>query len=308
MSKWLAAARSEISCVPGSARALARFGRRLVRQPEDVPGPRRQRRIARRTAVLCIVLSALALGGCATGPPATSDRPFVFQKDTFAFANELVWEYRIDPVVGKTPHQARQPPPTYTHHCFVMARTVRQFFEYARFDPEQPVVDDAAYRTLIRRVVSRNPRRSMDRDERIVIPGYADLYDFSRAHEAQIKAECGGAWQSYCQRGHWRMVMPMGPAHQQRIARQLLGSLERNRPAVVHLVRFPSLAINHALVLFEACATERQIHFRAYDPNTPRAPVALTYDRVQRAFEFPRTAYFAGGPVKVYEIFHAWNY
>ena len=69
---------------------------------------------------------------------------FLFERDTFTFANELVWLYRFDPVTGKASPCRREPPPTYALHCFVLARATRQFFYHARFDPAAPPLADAA--------------------------------------------------------------------------------------------------------------------------------------------------------------------
>ncbi|PYI79727.1 MAG: hypothetical protein DME26_22915 [Verrucomicrobia bacterium] len=142
----------------------------------------------------------------------------------------------------------------------------------------------------------------------MVIPGFTDLNAFSLAQEQLLKDECGGAWQSYFQRGNWRMIVPFSRTHQARMAEQLVNSLKRNRPSVVHLARFPSLSINHAVVLFAATETGCEIHFAIYDPNDPEKPATLTYDRTARTFYFPANFYFAGGRVDVYEIYHAVNY
>jgi len=256
--------------------------------------------------LLCL---ALVLSGCATSPPslARNERPFNFQKDTFAYANELVWEYHFDQQ-GRWTSRPRRPKPDYTHHCFVVARSARQFFEHARFDPTQPVADSATYRRLVRQVISISPRRVLPDSQKIVIPGYADLRAFSQAWEGLLKAECGGAWQSYFQRGHWRMIMPLSRHHQEKMARQLAADLKADRPPVVHLVRFPQLTINHAVVLFDAAEDEKEIRFSVYDPNKPEKPALLTYDRASRTFNFPANDYFPGGRVDVYEIYRGCLY
>jgi hypothetical protein len=260
--------------------------------------------IGNSLGLICLLLGLL-LCGCATTGPAFR-RPFVFKQDTFAFANELVWEYRFDPATAQTLHTRRKPPPAYTHHCFVIARSARQFFQHARFDPGLAKADEATYRNLIERVVSTSPRRNLK--DKIVIPGYANLYAFSQAQERLLKAGCGGAWQSYFQRGHWRMIFPLTRRHQEKMAEQLTASLKGNRPPVVHLVRFPSLSINHAVVLFGLAENDREIQFAVYDPNRPEQPAQLIYDRSVRRFTFPANNYFAGGRVDVYEIYRAWNY
>src|SRR5690349_6757877 len=79
-------------------------------------------------------------------------RTFRFDRDTFAFAHGLVWQYRFDPVTGAMTTFRTEPPPTYYHRCFVMVRSARQFFYHARFEPNQPVADDETYRRLIRQI------------------------------------------------------------------------------------------------------------------------------------------------------------
>jgi hypothetical protein len=104
------------------------------------------------------------------------------------------------------------------------------------------------------------------------------------------------------------MIFPLSRHHQEKMARQLVESLRQNRPPLVHLVRFPQLAINHAVLVCAAKESGQEIQFTAYDPNYPSAPVELVYGRGTRRFKFPRNSYFQGGRVDVYEIYHAWNY
>ncbi len=263
-----------------------------------------------------LLLLASFVWGCATSrfeTAAGADRRFQIQQDGFAFANELMWDYHFDPTTDKVSHHRPEIPPTYTHHCFVVARSARQFFEHARFDPDLPVAETATYRRLIRRVVSISPRRILPEEERAIIPGYSNLFTFSQAREQLLKAECGSAAQSYFQRGHWRMIFPLSRHHQEQMARQLMArqlveSLRQNRPPLVHLVRFPQLAINHAVLVYAAKESGPEIQFTTYDPNYPSEPIPLVYDCGMRRFKFPRNSYFKGGRVDVYEIYHAWNY
>ncbi|HET7624362.1 MAG TPA: hypothetical protein VFM25_03780 [Verrucomicrobiae bacterium] len=251
-------------------------------------------------------MAALLFSGCVSRPFIGS-RPFDFQKDTFAFANELVWEYHFDEN-GKWVHQRREPEPDYTHHCFVVARSARQFFQNAKFDPSLPMADDATYRKLIRKVVSVDPARALPDEKKIIIPGYADLREFSEARENDLKAECGGAWESYFQRGHWRMIFPFSRAHQAATAKRLVADLEQNRPPVVHVVRFPQLTINHAILLFDAEETPTNIVFSVYDPNKPDSPKSLVFDRASRTFTFAGNDYWPGGRLDVYEVYRSWDY
>ena len=208
---------------------------------------------------------------------------------------------------GRWVSHKRDPKPNYWLHCFVVVRSARQFFENARFEPGQPVADEDTYRRLIRKVVSVSPRHRLPDAERIVIPGYANLRAFSQAHEASLKKECGGAWQSYVARGNWRMIFPLTRNEQDQMASQFLTHLE-SHPVLAHVVRFPSLSINHSVLIYDSTNTPTGIQFVIYDPNRPAAPAALNYDRASRTFTFPANAYFPGGRVDVYEVCHKWDY
>jgi hypothetical protein len=237
-----------------------------------------------------------------------AERRFQFERDTFAFANELIWEYRFDPATGTVTTLRNYPPPNYAHRCFVLVRSARQFFYHAAFEPSRPRADAQTYRKLMRKVVSRSPRKPSPIAEKVVIPGYDCLRSFSEAQAALLKAECGGAWQSYALRSHWRMVFPISRRHQERMAQQLVRSFGECPAPIVHLVRFPQLTINHGIVLFDFAETESAIRFSAYDPNIPARPAELTYQRAERAFLWPRNHYWAGGRTDVIEVYRGWFY
>lgn len=259
--------------------------------------------------LVCLILLGVLVSGCA-GRKLAADacgRPFEFYTDTFAYANELAWEYRYDDQ-GKWSTRRREPPPEYALHCFVVARAARQFFDNALFDPNQPVANETTYRRLIRRVVSTDPRQPMPPAKKIHIPGYANLRQFSVDQAGLLKAECGSAWESYVQRGHWRMVFPFSRGGQAEMARQLREHLRADHPLVVHLVRFPDLTINHAVVIFDARENEAGIEFVIYDPNQPEAPATLDFETATQTFFLPANQYFPGGRVDVYEVYHQWNY
>jgi hypothetical protein len=246
----------------------------------------------------------IAVSGC-TAPSkktAVAARPFSFQHDTFAYPNELVWEYRYDEQ-GRWTSRRREPPPTYYQHCFAVARTAKLFFEHARFDATQSPADEGTYRRLVRQVVSRNPRKLPVDSKRVTIPGYPDLRSLSQAHEKLLKQECGSALESYFQRGHWRIVFPFNRRHQDRTAQELVKRLQQRGAVVVHLVRFPQLTINHAVLMFDAESTAQGIDFAVYDPNQPAHPVTISYDRTSRTFYFPANHYFPGGRVDLQEVY-----
>ncbi len=233
-------------------------------------------------------------------------RPFAFDRDTFAFANELIWEYRIDAATGKTLFLRRETKPAYAHRCFVLARAARQFLFHARFDADGPAADDETCRRRIREVLSRNPRVPSEPGREVLFSGYDSLRQFSRARETLLKSECGGAWRSYVLRSHWRMVFPISRRHQSRTAAQLTASLRRRGSPIVHLVKFPRLSINHGMVLFEVAERCDGADFRAYDPNDPDEPALLSFDRSTQSFRLPANRYWAGGGLNVIEIYRSW--
>jgi hypothetical protein len=246
--------------------------------------------------------SAASPRGAASGQP----RRFEFERDTFAFANELIWEYHFDTATGRTAFSRREPKPTYAHRCFVLTRAARQFLYHVRFDADRSAADDATYRCLVREVVSRNPRTPCEQGREIVIPGYASLRQFSKAHEQLLKSECGGAWRSYVLRSHWRMVFPISRQQQARTAAELVEAIQRGASPIIHLVRFPELTINHGMVLFDAAESPDGVRFQAYDPNDPEKPTQLSFDRAAHTFLLPANRYWAGGRVKVIEIYRGW--
>jgi hypothetical protein len=234
--------------------------------------------------------------------------PFAFERDTFAFRNELVWAYPMDAAQGQATIYRRDPPPTYAHRCFVLARSARQFFYHARFDPIQSALDDAAYDRLVRQVVARNPRQPCLPARQIVFPGFDCLRKFSETHEAVLKAACGGAWQSYLLRSHWRMILPIFRWQEAWVAPRLAKAAREGKAPIVHLVRFPQLTINHGIVLYDVAEVKSGFQFTAYDPNVPEHPSVLHYDAARRTFIFPANCYWIGGRVDVFQIYHTWLY
>ncbi|MHC1763292.1 MAG: hypothetical protein AB9869_03150 [Verrucomicrobiia bacterium] len=267
----------------------------------------------RQLATALAVAVFLAVGGVslyseAAAPGDSGTARFQFGVDTLAFANELAWSYDLDTVTGTTTKRAHVPRPEFTLRCFAVSRIAKQFFEHARFEPNEPKATRASYRHLIGLVKRRGTRGASPPESRLVIPGYANLREFSQENESLLKAESGPAWRSFVQRGNWRMVFPFSRRHQQRTAERLLESLAHGGVPAVHVVNFPALALNHAVLVYDAAHHETEIAFAAYDPNDPEKPVQLVYSRSERRFHYPRTRYFAGGPVNLYQIFRGIGY
>jgi hypothetical protein len=258
------------------------------------------------TRVHAAVLGCLAMMGfgCALErAPSVVEPPrrFVFATDSFSFANESHWVYVDDPETGA--RVWAEQPVYFALHCAGVARAARQFLVHARFDPAAPPVDAATYHALAKAVLGRNPRVTRPAEPPIVIPGYADLRSFSAAHEAMLKDELLRDWRSVMPRGDWRIVVPYSPASQARTAEALYRAVRDGTPAIVRVFRFPVMALNHAVLLFDAEERDGDFEFRAYDPNDASGPITITFDRFGRTFMYPPRRYFDGGPIKVYEVY-----
>ena len=240
--------------------------------------------------------------GCASSPHVELV-PFRHPAETPGFRNETLWSYSRDPQTGRQVHVRREPPPDYTLRCFVLARVAKQFHAHARFEAGAPLLDAEEYRRRFRRVQARSTMTASAEADRIVFPGFPDLRTFSLAYEMMMRTEAGGAWQSYFQRGQWRMVLPFTRAGQAKEAARLVAAVRSNTAPVLHVFTFPALTVNHAVVLFAVEETAHQLRFDAYDPNAPDEVLAVTFDRDRRQFSLPATAYFVGGPVNAYEVY-----
>lgn len=244
--------------------------------------------------------------GCPSPGRSPGVARFEFLRDTFAFSNETKWRYHVDPRTGRQVSTPRIPLPKYVLRCFTVARATRQFWQHARFDPRQRAPGQPECRRLIHSVLGRCEQTPSATANRVVLPGFSGLRDFSANEEALLKRECGGPWRSYLQRGNWRMVFPFTRGHQEREATRMAARISAGQLPIIHVVRFPQLTINHALLLFGVRESAKSLDFRAYDPNVSDAEVPVRFDRESRTFSLPPLFYFAGGRVDVYEIYRGW--
>jgi hypothetical protein len=258
-----------------------------------------------RPVVLLFAVAAILLGGCAC--PRGAGRPFEPGRDNFAYGNELRWEYEF-PKSGGVVTRKTDPPPEYSLRCFPMVRAAREFFYHAQFEPSQPKASEAEYRKLVKAVLHRNSRCPARPEERISIPGYANLHEFSAGQDEILKQECGGAARSFLQRGNWRMVFPVTRSGQRKTAERLAKEIKAGQLPIAHVYRFPNTTLNHAVLLYSAQEDSAAMTFSAYDPNDPDHVATLTFDRTSNAFLLERNRYFAGGAVRVYEVYRGLVY
>lgn len=256
---------------------------------------------AGRAAILLIAI--VAASACATGRPlalpAPSDAPvaapgFAFARDSFAFPNEI---------------RARHPdePDLYANYCFVLARALRQFSLFARFDPAAPKVDHAAYVELVHRVAARPPRRPLEADDApVVIPGYASLRDFSRAEAAAVKKGLGGRFWTLVHWTNWRVTFPVTRAHQADVAGKIVDEIRHGRLVQLLITNWPTPELNHTVVAYAYRPTAGGVDLTVWDPNDPAEPGVITFDRAASRFWATRVYDTRPGLIRVFRMYYSW--
>lgn len=248
--------------------------------------------------------TALFLGLLLSLSPARGEaRRFEFPADTFAFSNDTVFVYGTDEL-GTLTVARRDREPEFTHRCFVLARSTIQFFKFARFDPALPKATDEEYSKIVRHI-ARIPtwfgqRKSADR---VIVPGYANLYQFTKGRQGMLKQELGNWLPTYFRWGNQRIMMPIPRSGQARLAQWLIERIEEGRPSAVFLARFPYM--NH-VVLPHAYhrKSNGDVDFTVYDPNSPGEDVFLHYLAEERSFELQKRWYFPeGGRVNALRVY-----
>ncbi len=235
--------------------------------------------------------------------------PLRFEADTFSFANQTVYLYPHG-YAEKRVLRPGEKPPAFTLRCFAMCRSVEQFHKFARFDPAQPPPDDATLAALVHRVTGRAAwRGALPWEQRVVVPGYADLRALSRARPLILQQNIGGGWTTYLRPGNYRMFHFWwnGPGQQAATQRTLEDVLARNDLFVAYLTTFPNLSVNHAVVLYgrRVDAAHEAVRYRVYDPNHPEVPREMVYDTRKRTFAYQKDWDFVGGKVTVLQVYGA---
>jgi hypothetical protein len=253
---------------------------------------------------LVLLISSLALLPLLPAyelPSAPAPRPFTYRTDTFAFANETVWNYVNGSVQPESPSARKR---EYTRHCFVLTRAAVQFWKFARFDPDAPPLPPRQLAHRIRQVTERSVwLPALPRDQRPVFPGYANLRAISAAEPGLFQANIGAGWPVYFRAGNMPIVVPVDRSTEARLNGEILGDLAKNYPTLLWLYNFPSLNMNHVVVVFAGERDRDKYVYQVYDPNYATGPKRLEYDGTTRTFSYQPTFYFKGGTVTARAIY-----
>ncbi|MFL6583799.1 MAG: hypothetical protein ACJ8KU_04710 [Chthoniobacterales bacterium] len=241
---------------------------------------------------------------------AAASEAFNFDRDTFAFENETVFEYHSGHASPRWLTSGDRPR-RFTSHCFVMSRAVVQFRKFARFDPSRPALDDSELAVRIRKVTRQPPwRPPLPERDRLVIPGYGNLRTLSRERAGIVQENIGLGWPTYFRPGNWRIVLPHDPARQARTHLALQRALQSGDGFfVAYLTTFPtSLSINHAVLVYKRNAVRdrgdpKTTRYLVYDPNHSNLPRLLDWSERDRCFSYQPDTDFVGGRVIVWQVF-----
>jgi hypothetical protein len=257
-------------------------------------------RLVRPGLSLLLAATLLAGAACASVAPLerTAREPIPgpalrFGEDTFAFPNEV-----------RSLNPGRED--LYANYCFVMTRGIVQFSKFARFDPAGERLSRAAYAERVRRVARHAPWEAPPPpEERIVIPGYANLHEFSRAEEAAVKAGLGSRFWTLVHWTNWRIAFPVGGAHQERVAAEALAELRAGRPVQLLVTNWPKPELNHGVVAYGYRVGEGTVDFVVYDPNEPGQPGVISFQRDRRRFWATRLFDTQPGPIRAFRMYYS---
>ena len=252
---------------------------------------------------IAVVALALVTAACvhapaqlAARPVATSVPAFSFTDDTFAFAN-AIREHTPRP----------HPPDLYANYCFVLARGLRQFHKFARFDPTAARVDAQEYTRLVRAVTSREPwDPSLPAAERVVIPGFANLRAFSAAEEGAVKAGLNARFWTLVHWTNWRVTMPLPDGHQAAVLDEVLDRIAAGGLVQLLITNWPKHELNHTVIAYAYRDVADGVELIVWDPNDPNEPGIISFDARQQRFVSSHVYDTSVGPIRLFRMYYSW--
>src|SRR5881394_3289843 len=230
---------------------------------------------------------------------AGSAAGFSYDRDTLAFANTTVFAYEQGKIVSHHNFFERKKPDRYTRRCFVMTRTVEQFYKFARFDPNSPVLDESELHKRIRAVTRKPPWHDpLPPERRVVFPGYRNLREMSQAHIRLMQRNIGLGWVAYLRPGNFRMFYLHNRTYQEKTHQELEQTLARGEFFIAYLSDYPILHINHSVLVYThdgERSPDGTDHYLVYDPNHPDAPRHLKWLPAKREFNYQKTRNSSAG-------------
>lgn len=220
---------------------------------------------------------------------------FDFSRDSFAFPNLIRARY---------PAGAKD---LYANYCFVLARGIRQFAQFARFDPAGPRLSHDEYVERVRQVAARPPwKPALPASQRIVIPGYAGLREFSRAEESAVKAGLNGRWWTWVHWTNWRVGFPVTRGGQEQVAQEIVAELGEGRLVQLLITNWPKIELNHTVVVYAYQVKGEALELTVWDPNNPETPGLITFDATEGRFWATSVYDTEFGDIRAFRMYYSW--
>ena len=250
-------------------------------------------------------LSAVAISAATA---SAVEPQFRFDRDTFAFANQTVFEYHEGHASLRKKSAVKRD--AYNRHCFVLCRTAMQFKKFARFEPRGTPLDDTSLAARVRAVTHQAAwAKPLPENQRIVFPGYKNLRELSAARRELLQLNIGHGWPSYFRISNARMMFQTGDGYQEKTHNRLNATLARGEVFIGFLTTYPRLSINHSVLIYkqESFSPNPGVErYFVYDPNHPESPRELTWSPHDRSFSYQKDWDFIGGSVRIYQVYNKW--
>src|SRR3989440_3027627 len=228
---------------------------------------------------------------------------FNYKRDTLSFSKWTVFTSENGKIVSHKNQYGHH----YSRRCFVMTRTVEQFYKFARFEPKAPRVDDRELTKRVRDITRRLPwHDSLTSEKRVVIPGYRNLRQLSQDKMPLMQRNIGLGWVVYLRPGNVRMFYLRDKNYQVKTHDLLEQALARHEFFIAYLSDFPILHINHSVLVYKRSrpqSADGSDHYLVYDPNHPEVPHHLEWLPAKREFSYQKDDEFAGGFTRVFEVY-----
>src|SRR5437763_15075304 len=182
--------------------------------------------------------TALAQAGSADG--------FDYSRDTLSFANWTVFTYGNGHIVSHKTQFGHH----YSRRCFVMTRTVEQFYKFACFEPTAPRVNDRELTKRIRDITRRQPwHYPLPAEKRVFIPGYTNLRELSQDRTDLMQRNIGLGWVVYLRLGNARMFYEHSKKYQEKTQDELEQTIARGEFFIPSLSDYQIMHINNSVLV-----------------------------------------------------------
>ena len=247
----------------------------------------------------CVAAIFVAASAANAGPADG----FNYNRDTLSFKNWTVFSYENGQIVSHKNQFGHH----YSRRCFVMTRTVEQFYKFARFEPNAPKLDENELHKRIRAVTRRPPWHDpLPPEKRTVIPGYHNLRELSTANTQLMQRNIGLGWVVYLRPGNVRMFYLHDKNYQAKTHELLEQTLAHHDFFIAYLSDFPILHINHSVLVYKhdrPRSADGSDHYLVYDPNHPERPRHLEWFPAKREFSYQKDDEFPGGFTRVFQVY-----